>query len=92
MVQMTNLSWGMLNLRLVRKISGFFGGGLSISQPGGRMRKKNQQRKLKEQAAGVTEEVGQCTMAEDKERTATGFDNLESQVTFRKASVVKWWA
>lgn len=57
MVQMTNLSWGMLNLRLVRKISGFFGGGLSISQPGSGMRKKNQQRKLKEQAAGVTEEV-----------------------------------
>lgn len=45
----------MLNLKLVRKTSRFSGGGLSIGQLGCRMKKKNQQRKLKGQAAGVAE-------------------------------------
>lgn len=55
---------------------------------GGRMRKKNQQTKLNRQAAGVVEgEVCQSTITEDKGNTATGFDSLESQVTFKLANL-----
>lgn len=82
----------MLNLKLVRKTGGFFAGCLSIIQAGGRMRKKNQQRKLNGQAAGMAEKVGHRTITEDAERTATGCDSWDSQVTFKKSNLVKRWA
>lgn len=44
---MISLNWDMLYLKLVKDTRGFFGGDLSNTQPEGRMRKKNQQKKLK---------------------------------------------
>jgi hypothetical protein len=64
-------------------------------QPEGGARKNSQQRKWKDHAAAVVEgDRRQCTtIVEDRQMmTMNGFDSLQSQVTFKKANLVKWLA